>query len=273
MMLATVSALLTLAVPMEWQRDELNFIDPAVYRSPSGQYKLFVNPADRFGGGSCYYSLSRAGKILWQKQMPYTLFSIVVTDDGSACGYTEFSVAKIDYLHILILGADGKERLHDKLKKNDSAPLHSAPNPNVDALVASSEADTLLVALENTPRELRTYRISTGQGFLSPLAKPLVRVGFEGRYRIGMKYVPGTKLLLVNWWNPVGRASDAQFELLDPAAKLVWRFDRLGDYVLSEKENDPHDASGIQTTGAILSVEKNTFSIRLLRDDLKLKFL
>ncbi|MEQ1934074.1 MAG: hypothetical protein ABL962_09365, partial [Fimbriimonadaceae bacterium] len=249
-------------------------LDPHTYSSPSGEYRLYVNPEDSGGQKGASYSFSQKGKLKWQKRLPYAMRKAIVTDKGHSCGYAdplEIRAEPDSFLHLAILGPDGREILHEKLKQKDSDFMHAHPVPNVDEIAASSESDTFIATLSQGGAIAKTYRVSTGKPFKSSLPKAITRANM-GRYPIAMRYIPGTPLLLVNWWNPNFPVdSDAEFELYDPNAKCVWRYVRKRDYKLGEY-GTPHDASEIQQTGAILGVSTGQFTLRMLQADLRLKF-
>jgi hypothetical protein len=62
-------------------------LEPKEYASPSGGYRLFVDPSDRSGEGPATYRLSYNGKEVWSGKRPFTLWEAGVTDDGRVGGY------------------------------------------------------------------------------------------------------------------------------------------------------------------------------------------
>ena len=62
-------------------------LNPKTYTSPSGAYKLDVDPSNMHGQGGGTYRLTRHGEEVWSGQRALTLWECTVTDDGAAAGY------------------------------------------------------------------------------------------------------------------------------------------------------------------------------------------
>src|SRR5262245_47587758 len=63
-------------------------VNPARYRSPSGDYGLNVDPSHRYGEGSGTYRLTHRGQEIWAGERPFTLLQAAVTDEGVVTGYS-----------------------------------------------------------------------------------------------------------------------------------------------------------------------------------------
>jgi hypothetical protein len=65
----------------------LTVLNPKDYDSPSGTYRLRVDPGNRYGAGKATYRLTKGGKEIWSGERPFTLWEAGVTDDGTVAGY------------------------------------------------------------------------------------------------------------------------------------------------------------------------------------------
>src|SRR5436190_24400555 len=111
--LAAAVALLALAAPAAAQRGDYA-LDPQTYRSPSGEYELFVDPSQRTGAGEASYRFTKKGAELWAGKRAWTLAEADVADDGLVAGYAYASGHRggnDDALTIVLFGADGQARL------------------------------------------------------------------------------------------------------------------------------------------------------------------
>jgi hypothetical protein len=57
-------------------------LNPKEYTSPSGAYRLRVNPSNRDGAGKATYRLTYNGKEIWSGQRPFTLSSLLAGSEG-----------------------------------------------------------------------------------------------------------------------------------------------------------------------------------------------
>ena len=62
-------------------------LNPKTYLSPSGEYRLHVDPSTMYGQGKATYRLDRGGQVAWEGARPFTLWDAGVTDDGVVAGY------------------------------------------------------------------------------------------------------------------------------------------------------------------------------------------
>src|SRR5262245_8317809 len=62
-------------------------LNPRTYTSPSGQFKLEVDPSTMYGQGEGSYRVTRDGKPVWSATHPFTLWEAEITDDGTVAGY------------------------------------------------------------------------------------------------------------------------------------------------------------------------------------------
>src|SRR5688572_31136547 len=82
----TVAAWMGLAASASGQ-DGPGVLDPKTYRSPSGEYELFVDPSRPSGAGAASYRFSGNAVELWAGTRPWTLWGARVTDEGLVAGH------------------------------------------------------------------------------------------------------------------------------------------------------------------------------------------
>ena len=212
-------------------------LDPKTYVSPSGEYRLFINPSHRYGAGAALYRVTRDKTVLWEGERPFTLWQAGITDTGIVAGYG-YSQGKEGHVgrtrtkpgfgdfEIVLLAPDGSERLHEKTKRTPGLYPHTLPNPLASGLLVDSPHDRFVVRRhdENYNRGTETwqvYSLTTGQRQADlTFTKTRAAVGI-----LVAELVPGTPLTLLHWWRYVGGESSqlgALFTLVDLTGETVW---------------------------------------------------
>lgn len=220
-------------------------LDPYTVTSPDGKLLLSVNPTEIDGAGPARYAVTRAGKPVWQNELPFTLWKAALTDDGTVCGFaydnghdgrairgraekSQLLCAVIDNKGV-VRAADGHERKHPPFMSTPPSPYE----PLAMGVTLDVPGDRFIVRVAGTfndPAERWwSYKISTGAG-LGEVIPEQPKKGANGmgfHKEIAADLVPGTPLLLVHWFiYPAG----ARFALLDEAGKEVWKLDRRDEY-------------------------------------------
>lgn len=252
-------------------------LNPKTYLSPSGEYRLHVDPSTMYGQGKATYRLERGGQVVWEGERPFTLWDGGVTDDGLVAGYgyshgwrgfpteacrKELSRADWDGdFRVVILDGKGKPRLDAAEKRESSRFMHTAPNPLAEGMFVDGENDRLVVRVADPDLNRRTatwrvYRLSDGKR----LADLRPRDHLTGIPRfcddVAVRPVRGTPLALVHWWlfdQPPG----GKFTLLGADGRPVWTLDLPGDYaVAGDQQAEFRLRDTVWQHGAILSCDQ-----------------
>ena len=179
-------------------------VDPATYRSRSGEFVLDVDPSHIYGAGAASYRLSRAGRVVWSGERPFTLVYAGVADDGTAAGYAYgngLGYGDPGTLLLVILDPAGGVRLDDSTPRHESRVVDGGPEPNAHGLVFDPDNDRVVFRVSDVagPEVWKTFRLSTGTR--GPVLKPgaLKAAGDLSLSVVDAEPVRGTPLVLVHW--------------------------------------------------------------------------
>ena len=250
-------------------------LDPKTYTSPSGTYLLWVNPSDPDGEGEAFYRLSSQGKVVWEKELPFTFRDASVADDGTSCGYayTE-GIMGLGNFEVAIIAPNGTLRADDKHVRKGSQFLHTDPNPKVAGWFLDPDNDRMVVRVPDPDVNLQkevwwVYKLSDGKRrIVEPAA-----LGEPVRSLQDAKPLRGTTLTVVHWYQ-FQKTMGSTFSLVDLEGKSVWRWDVPDDYESGEVDEKRYDLRGaVFETGAILDVGRpNQFEIRLGKQAVRVRF-
>lgn len=227
-------------------------LDPKFYSSPSGTFRLHVDPSTMYGQGEGDHRLLKGEQELWAKKLPFTLWDAAVTDDGTVAGYA-YSLGyentsrgrgrdETGRLHLVILAPDGGLRMNEVLPRRGSFSCTSTVERSVTGIIVDPDNDRFIVRCSeggwsSRGEAWRVFRLSTGRitdefQFDHPRKSEREHWSF-----LSVRPVAGTPLILVNWeynkWDDSGndiQATGGAFNLIDASAKPVWELDRPGDY-------------------------------------------
>lgn len=263
-------------------------LNPRTYVSPSGAWRLLVDPNTMYGQGAGNYRLTQHDKVVWEGERDFTLWEAGVTDDGIVAGYAyshgwrgfppeaaRDKVKRSDWngdFRVLIIDPAGKSRLDERQKRAHSQFMHSPPQPLASGMFIDGENDRFVLRMADSDQNdristWRVYRMSDGKrlGDLQP-RKHLSGVGhFCDDF--AARPVRGTPLTLVHWWlfdeKPSGK-----FTLLDGAGRPVWTRDLPDDYAIpGDQPAEWRLRDAISETGAILRCdEPRRFELWHVRD-------
>lgn len=253
-------------------------LDPANYRSPSGEFIVEVDPTDLYGRGAANYRLSRNGKTVWSSEKPFTLYEAGVTDAGIIAGYAYtygidgFARSRsarddLGEFQLVIIAPTGELLLQDKSKRIGSRFLHTRPNPLAKGLIIDGSNDRFIVRLNNADVNSRgeqwwEYQLSTGTALGK---RELISDDPNVRALIRAKAILGTPLILLHYWRYADHAPGARFALVDKSFHEVWSLNLPKDYVVSNDEAaEDRLQDQIWAAGAVLNtVISNQFEIRI----------
>jgi hypothetical protein len=213
-------------------------LNPKTYRSPAGAHALTVDPTDMTGKDKATYRLSRGEHVVWEKELPFTLWDAAVTDDGLAGGYaySDGYDALVGDLRIVLLDPRGNVRVDHAVPRAFTGALHAPAAPVGAGLFLDPPNERMVVRLYDPAggrEHWWTYRLSDGAA--AGRLRPRAVIGENSSASvIAARPVTGTPLTLVNWfvsdYAAADRRSGAQFALLDRRGRTVWHLDLPGDY-------------------------------------------
>ena len=227
-------------------------LNPKTYKSPSGEFELYVDPSTIYGQGAGSYRMTRGGVEVWSKQLPFTLWDAEVAKDGLVAGYAyslgmendqlDWNKPEEGKLHLVLLTPAGELRLNEIMPRRGTLSDDSTVDLNVDGILLDPDNDRFVVRLDegdwSARREYwRSYRISTGELLHEFKFGHPPESNHEYWHLLSTKAVAGTPLILVNWkyikWEDTGnqvRAVGGRFNLIDPTGQSHWELDRPDDY-------------------------------------------
>ncbi len=267
---ATVTAFL-LATPVV--ADDLatpDLVDPSTVASPNGKFRAHIDPDTSDGRAGGAYKFYQGKTLLWKKHLPMALSLSEVTDNGELCGTAIVSDSKQGppSFHIVILDRYGKYRLH-RVQKQTSPRYTHRFGPDPSFIATSSEADMFLVDVGTERSVFTSYQLSTGKLMDSPLTKEAT---FSGKPR-GIRFVPGTSLLLTQSVSEEDFYDTPEFALYTPQGKKTWSNKFKLDYDVKDEDSpESFEASVLRNGTAILSVADHGFRLRELKSGLNRRF-
>jgi hypothetical protein len=247
-------------------------LNPTTYVSPSGVYSLAVDPTDRYGRGPADYRLTKDGKTVWARRLPYTFWQASVADSGRAAGYAYthgwrgFSEAGGDAgpgeFIVAVLSAEGKPLGEEKHARQRSRFLHSAPDPRATGVFVNAPSRRFVVRVADPDLNRRieqwwVFDLENGRrtGTLEPARSMPQENGSETRLILHALSVPGTPLVLLQWWKYASGECGGVFTLVDlgdPKLKPLWTLTLNGDYsVPGDKKKEDDIRRRIWREGAI----------------------
>jgi hypothetical protein len=267
-------------------------LNPKSYASPSGRYSMFVNPSDLYGRGKATYRLTLEGRQVWSGEKPYTLWDACVGDDGVVAGYAYshgwrgFSEAGheagMGEFRVVIIDAQGKERLEHVTKRADSRFLHRPPDPLASGVILDSEHDRLIVRVHDADVNQQAeswwcYRLSTGVELGRFRPKELMADSGPVRSLMDAKAVRGTPLYVLHWWRydwQREQKQGARFSVIGENGKPVWTQDLPADYETGRgDEADERLSASVRRTGGVLRSDENgRFDLRFAKDGQRVTF-
>jgi sugar lactone lactonase YvrE len=258
-------------------------LNPKEYVSPSGDYRLRVDPSDRYGKGKARYRLTKKGVEVWAGERPFTLWRAGVADNGTVGGYAyshgEHAWKDGDF-RVVLFDPKGNVRLEQATQRSPSRFLHMPANPVAAGLIFDPPNDRLVVRVAD-PDVNRgveawwVYRLSTAKadGIVEP--KTWMEDPEPARYVIDARPVAATPLTLLHWWRFAGSGPvGARFTLIELTGKVVWTLDLPRDYTRPGDEK-AEDAlrDEISGRGAILdATQPGQFDLRFAAEARRVAF-
>lgn len=253
---------------------------PTSYESPSGEWKLHVDPRGPWGQREAEYELRRGDETIWSKTLPFTLRNVVVTEDGEAAGWAitrpppwkseERRAAGYGEFRVIILDSRGVPRLNHSTKREPPNAAEGSPSPRARELLLNKFADQLIVRIiDEYQRGERwwIYRFSNGR--VVSVVDP--QAGLRDAKAVGrtldVLVVPESPLVLVEWLSfpstDTRKPRSRLFALVDGKGNHVWSFTlpidpgtKIKDLKWVEEDNDTIVSSEHPCLFTIVSVAR-----------------
>ena len=249
-------------------------LHPKTYRSPSGEFSMFVNPSDRQGRGSAEYRLLQGSREVWHGERPFTLRDVRVLDDGTAAGYGYTlgpeglgGASRDDYGEIIVAVFDpqGKMRLKEAVRRGYGTPVFEDqyPQPEAQGLVVDSENDRLIVLMADADINRQNaawqqYRLSTGEPLGTIRPKQNMADSDRLHWSHDPRPIPGTPLTLVQWFRTESEPylKGTHFAVVDVKGKPIWQRTLRDDYSIpGDEKAEERLFKWFRASSAILSVK------------------
>lgn len=264
--LAVLFALGSQHNPYYFGRDMLN---PYTVASASGVYSLWLDPSNPSGSGPATCALSKNGRRLWTKTLPYTWQKAVVGNSGRIGGYaydqgTDFPGALI----VSVLDSSGKTLLEEKTPRPESNIPDAGPAPTVREFLYHPDQERFTLGFGE---EWWSYSL------LAPKPRSRVVPHSGDSHAQFMRHslpIVGTPLTLIQWPRYDGRSLGVLFTVNDASGVRQWSRTLPEDY--KERPGHPEDEKAIdklQEESAILRADQpHQFELRLYKANRRVKF-
>jgi hypothetical protein len=240
-------------------------LQPKSYVSPSGEWRLSVDPSSKFGDGPARVAVSRGGVSAWEAPISFTFREAFITDSGYAAGYALTDPrgrGTIDELVVAIFAPDGSTLLEEHVERTGSIGGPHAPNdPNPLGAFAQPALDRFVIRVldpSGMDELWWSYRISTGE----PLERARPRNGVQdcaGLQRtMDARPIGGTPLTLVQWYQHTGdtradRSLGTRFVLVDGDWEQVWTLALPEDFQHPDARTEDFQLHALQASSGILT--------------------
>src|SRR5262245_48616699 len=131
-------------------------LNPKEYVSPSGDYRLRVDPSERYGAGNATYRLTHKGAEVWAGERSFTLLNAHVGDDGTVAGYSYSRGRYGGDGRVIVLGPKGDTRLDQAIERGLRGLVFDPGNDRMIIRLAGPEEDPW-------SESWRVYRLSTAR--------------------------------------------------------------------------------------------------------------
>jgi len=130
-------------------------VNPMTFVSGSGEYDLHVDPGDRSGKGPAQYVMRRGTEIAWEKELPFTLVNLVISEEGRVAGFARDESA----IQTFALGPTGEIVGSDSLKKTGISGPHWVKTQRARAtLLDEDQGQFTIVVIDQVPHPRTEYR-------------------------------------------------------------------------------------------------------------------
>lgn len=249
-------------------------LQPTSYRSPSGEWEVFVDPGSPDGAGPAQYEILREGETVWSGQHRTTYWQMMLSDEGTGLGfgYSDGVNTWSGRLIVAMLTPDGTMRTLESRLRGPSRFAEFVATPNGMDLLQHVQMGAVVVVVgdRETMRrglEWRFFDARTGRLHQSIRPKEYqVDPSALGNY-LGAETIDRFPLFLVHW---AGNFSEdpVRFSLIDTSGRSVWYIDRE-----DELPGLVRQGRRIGATGFLLeSANPRTFALWFRKEGLRVRY-
>lgn len=234
----------------------VGIIQPETYASPNGTYTLFVDSGDRYGHGSAKYKFSKNGTEVWSGEREYALREVCVTDQGHVSGfaYRQIEIEPTpnaggdpehplryhdpdEFLHIVILDADGRELRNEEIKRSRFPGSSTPPMPSTPVLfqvIPDVQNDRIIYRAGARGGQCWVYSLSTGEQTAKVDAESLFEDDDRFSFVVDVQPIKNSPLLLIHGYIKSHdwklKDDGGRFSIVDKDLKPIWSLDAANDY-------------------------------------------
>ena len=262
-----------LMAPLLASIGETPILQPETHESPSGKWKLEVDPNNREGSGKATYRMTRDRGEVWTKEFPFTLWQAELSDAGETVGYGySHGMQGPGTLDVVILDPDGGIRMKESIKRKEGNFLHATCDPMGAGTLVHTEADRFVMMTTSMSsagwnQKWLVYQLSNGRKLTSFDPLKAAKLGDSARYAINTVPLKGAPLLLEHWYTYQEGKRGGVFVLADFSGHRIWSLDLPKDYTIPD-DDDAEDklVEEIELDGAILDAKTDgEFEIRCVK--------
>lgn len=254
-----------------------------IYKSPSAEFELAVDPSQRNGRGKAGYELRRHGQSLWRQDLPYTLINVAVADDGTSggYGYIDESAEHGGIIIVTLMSPDGRVRREDRQPRQPSRFLGGEPEPYGIGLFLDPPNDRLVIRISDHHGNDRVeawwnYTISSGAGPTRSRPRDFINNSANLIRIIGARPIPGLPLTLVQWYSLDLESESTlgtRFYLVDLHGHTQWMLDWPKDFKHSGSQADQHILlDQLWREGSILATSASGFELRQVQTNQRVRY-
>ncbi|MCB9915968.1 MAG: hypothetical protein H6828_12635 [Planctomycetes bacterium] len=252
-------------------------LQPAVHVSPSGEWRLEVDPSRRDGSGPASCRMTCGGELAWERELPVSLWDAGVTDEGRVFGfaYSE-GLRRYGTLDVLSLDSSGEVVAHEVEPRHASTFMSGWPLPQGRELVVQGRLDRAF--LRDFDRETsrdgpwRSYRVSTGERLEPWQPRWPGASGASIASILDARAVADSELTLIAWSCSSEARHGVCFALLDVSGDAVWRLDRATEFDGGDADEWMRRRDQAERHGMVLAATGASFDLWLPADGQRVSF-
>ncbi|MSR62118.1 MAG: hypothetical protein EXS08_06715 [Planctomycetes bacterium] len=173
----------------------------------------------------------------------------------------------------MILSPTGEVRLDEQhARQVDPHPDARQPIPTgAGAFFLAASPSRVVMRVQRVPgsraaEEWWTYELATGKALAREDPRMLLHADEFMPFVLYASAVPGTPLVLVQWWRADFDRDPSQlgavFQLVDADWEVVWTMNRPTDYSSRDKATQPGLVDDVRAHSAVLAMTERRFELR-----------
>ena len=237
--------------------------------SASGSTKFWTNPYEPYGGEKSFCRMTKNGKVVWQKDLPFSFEEAHISDSGTISGLAHTSGGKYGQFTIVILDPNGRVAMKHHFSMWNTMIADGHLMPRSQGMIFDPDHNRVIARMFNTfdhkgNESWFDFRLAPAKFVraITPGGDPQ-----KSNARIeNAELVLGTNLILVSWFH-FDEKYGHSLTLMDRNYRKVW-----GMFLPADLYNGPTgDASQrlydqFSGRGAILRTDQpRRFDIRLFK--------